>query len=111
MPIETLRERAERIVSELGSQVDVDIVESEAFIGGGSVPAQAIASVAVRIRPRVFNEVALAAALRSARPAVIGRRAEGAVWLDMRTVLPAQDDALVRALQNALPGPAEAPRG
>jgi seryl-tRNA(Sec) selenium transferase len=41
------------------------------------------------------------AALRQADPPIIARVQEDAVWLDLRTVRPDQEDALLRGIRQA----------
>jgi L-seryl-tRNA(Ser) seleniumtransferase len=43
----------------------------------------------------------LAGRLRSADPPVIGRVGEGRLWLDVRTLLPGDEEAVVRAVGDA----------
>ncbi|MDQ3862176.1 MAG: L-seryl-tRNA(Sec) selenium transferase, partial [Actinomycetota bacterium] len=44
---------------------------------------------------------ALAGHLRSADPPVIGRAHEGKLWLDVRTLLPGDEGAVIGALRDA----------
>jgi L-seryl-tRNA(Ser) seleniumtransferase len=39
--------------------------------------------------------------LRSSEPPVIGRVREGRLWLDMRTLLPGDEEAVIGALRDA----------
>jgi L-seryl-tRNA(Ser) seleniumtransferase len=74
---------------------DDAIVEVDATIGGGSLPGDRLASVAVRLPGRAS---ALARRLRLGTPAVVGRIEDHAVLIDLRTVAPAQDGELAAAL-------------
>lgn len=98
---ETLRARAERIADRLRSEggLEADAVESQAYLGGGSVPAQAIPSYAVRVR--VEGESDWARRLRLGEPAVVPRVQGGAVWFDLRAIPEADDSALIRAILDA----------
>lgn len=62
-----------------------EVVVSAGFAGGGSLPEQRIVSRALALVPEMGVEAA-AGALRSARPAVVGRIAEGRLLLDVLTV-------------------------
>ena len=69
-------------------------------VGGGSLPGETLESVGLRI---VGNRpAALAARLRGADPPVIARVEAGAVWLDLRTIDPAEDAALAGAIVRAI---------
>jgi exodeoxyribonuclease V beta subunit len=52
-------------------------------------------------KPRPDNVDALARALRAGSPPVIGHVVDGALLLDVRTVLPGQEEDLVRAVREA----------
>ena len=70
----------------------VEIASMTSAVGGGSLPGETLESVGLRI---VGNRpAALAARLRGADPPVIARVEAGAVWLDLRTIDPAEDAAL-----------------
>ncbi len=114
-PVAALQERAERLAGRLrrDSGLDACPVASLAQIGGGSVPGAEIASAAVRIGPPwpagIGSEAALARALRLAEESIVPRVQDGAVWLDLRAVTPADDERLARALARlAIPGPPHA---
>ncbi|HUQ62931.1 MAG TPA: L-seryl-tRNA(Sec) selenium transferase [Acidimicrobiales bacterium] len=87
-PVETLRARA----SGLGAGTVVDTV---AVAGGGSVPGQEVPSVGVAV-PGDH-----AAALRAHDPPVIARVHEHMTICDLRTVDPADDAVLAKALGQA----------
>lgn len=104
-PMEELEERGRLLVERLQSTAGVKSVrlcEAPAYLGGGSVPGQEIPSVAIELRPASISDDELAARLRQGSPAVVPRVKAGAVWFDLRTVLPHQDDQLVRGVESAL---------
>jgi L-seryl-tRNA(Ser) seleniumtransferase len=104
-PCEVLEQRARRLAEALRGTpglADVQVRPSSAFMGGGSVPTQAIESVALVLQPADLPEHELARRLRTGTPAVIPRVQDGAVWIDLRTVMPAQDDGVVVAVREAL---------
>ncbi len=101
-PAPELEERAGRIAEELRQDspgLEVDVAPSVARSGGGTLPTYEIPSFAVRLGGREPEE--LAEELRSADPPVIGRISEGRLWLDVRTLLPGDEEAVVRALRDA----------
>jgi L-seryl-tRNA(Ser) seleniumtransferase len=94
-----VRERAERMARGVGSGVRV--VESLATVGGGAFPTARIPSFALAIEG---NVVALEQQLRAGVPSVVARISDERVQLDVRTVLPDDEDDLVRVLHQALDG-------
>jgi L-seryl-tRNA(Ser) seleniumtransferase len=100
---EALRARAERLVAGLaGTPLRASVVESEARMGGGSLPRTVIPSVAVELVPNRGGVGDLAAALRRGTPPVVAHVASGALRIDLRTVSPRQDDALLVAIRAAV---------
>lgn len=99
---DTLRERAETIASALrNASVDVAIVGSTGYAGGGALPMHAIASIALAIRPPAGDANSLAARMRNARPPVIGHVAGDRVLIDLRTIPPERDGDLTASLRAA----------
>lgn len=94
--VDELRARAERIVAALGSQARAAVADSEAQVGGGSLPRTVLPSIAIELHNS--DPEALAERLRAALPPVIGYITEGRVRLDLRTVFPRQDEQLAAAL-------------
>ncbi len=105
-PIENLRHRAEHLAPQLASLSAVsaaEVCESEAFIGGGSVPTQRIATVCVALAPQDLSVDEFARALRMGTPSVFGRVQDEQLLLDLRTVFPEQDADLLSAVQSLAP--------
>ena len=97
-PVETLRQRARQLRGALTG--DVDIVESEASVGGGAFPTARIPSVALAFA----GGHELERRLRLGEPAVIGRVADEKLLIDLRTVAPGEDVVLAAAVSAALHG-------
>jgi L-seryl-tRNA(Ser) seleniumtransferase len=95
--LDDLRTRADRYRSAAPA---VAIVESDAFVGGGSLPQQRVASAAVAIETEEPDR--LAALLRNALPPIVGRVAGGRYVLDLRTIAPEEDDTVIAALTKTL---------
>ena len=94
-----LRSRAERIVAALdGRQIRLRIGEGRAQIGGGTLPRSALRSVTIEVSHPKIGAQALATLLRSQPEPVIAYVGRGNLKLDLRTVFPHQDAALIRAL-------------
>ena len=98
--VEELAARAEALCARLSGAAGLRVAAeaSEAAIGGGSTPGITLESRALVVAPTGRSADDLAAALRANEPPVIGRIASDALWLDLRTVLPEQDDAVAAAL-------------
>jgi len=77
-------------------------VDTEATVGGGSLPGEQMATTALAITPRHGGATDLLRRLREHEPPVIGRIVEERVLLDPRTVLPGEDAAIVEAVVAAL---------
>ena len=97
--IDELEERARRLaedLSEAAPALEVDTSPSVARSGGGTLPVYEIPSYAVCLGGTDAD--ALAAKLRSADPPVVGRVYEERLWLDLRTLLPGDEKAMVEAV-------------
>jgi len=97
--LEDLDARARAVAGGLSG---VRIVETLATVGGGSLPGETLESRAVGVVSRSPDR--MLARLRAGSPAVVGRIDHGAVILDLRSVDPADDEALRSALEAALAG-------
>ena len=83
---------------------EVDVTPARSAIGGGSLPGETLDSWALSISsgPGGPSAESLLATLRGRSTPVIARIEDDAVRLDPRTVLPEQDDDMVRALAETL---------
>ncbi|CAN5633754.1 L-seryl-tRNA(Sec) selenium transferase [soil metagenome] len=98
-PEAEIKERADRLASQLARAVpdfDVEVAPSVARSGGGTLPVYEIPSSAVCIAG--VDADLLAEKLRWADPPVVGRVYEERLWLDARTLLPGDDEAIVEAV-------------
>jgi L-seryl-tRNA(Ser) seleniumtransferase len=103
-PLTELRQRAEALAVRLRAVegiASVTVSEDVAYVGGGSLPDQAMKTFVLEVAARVLSDEALACRLRTGEPAVMGRTRDGKVVLDIRTVFPHQEDALSQALRQA----------
>jgi L-seryl-tRNA(Ser) seleniumtransferase len=84
----------------------IEVVESRAPVGGGSLPGFELPSWAVAIRDTNSTGAAdsFAARLRKANVPVVARVVDAAVLLDARTLLDDDDAAIEAAVMNALQG-------
>ncbi len=97
-----LRARAEALCGLLAGVCAAEIVASVGHAGGGALPGQDIASVAVAVSSPGRSPDALAACLRAQRPAVAGRIHEGRYLLDMLTVSDGEVSELAGAVRLGL---------
>jgi L-seryl-tRNA(Ser) seleniumtransferase len=93
-----IRARAERVAAQLEG-VESDVVQGESVIGGGSTPDQTLPTWLIAVVSK--DVVALDRALRSGDPPVVARIEEDRLLIDLRTVLPEEEPALVAALRVA----------
>jgi L-seryl-tRNA(Ser) seleniumtransferase len=92
-PVETLRSRADLLARQLRADgVDAQSVTSVAAVGGGAAPGVELPSFAVSV-PATYAQP-----LRCGRVPVVGRTVAARCLLDLRTVPPADDDALHAAI-------------
>jgi L-seryl-tRNA(Ser) seleniumtransferase len=105
--VEDLRTRAERMVAALrGLSISAKAGESHAQIGGGTLPRSAMPSITVGLSSPTLSAQEIAQRLRAQPLPVIGYIARGVLKLDLRTILPRQDDDVVRAIRAASAAPA-----
>jgi L-seryl-tRNA(Ser) seleniumtransferase len=101
-PVSEMEERATNLAENLRRNapgLEVDVMPSVARSGGGTLPTYEIHSFAVRLGGT--DPEALAEDLRTSDPPVIGRVREGRLWLDVRTLLPGDEEAVIGALRDA----------
>jgi L-seryl-tRNA(Ser) seleniumtransferase len=98
---EALRERARGWLAALGEAGrGCEVLESRSAVGGGSLPEVTLPTSVLALARG--DPDALAARLRRCDPPVVARIEEDRVVLDPRTVLPHEDDAVVRGVREAL---------
>jgi L-seryl-tRNA(Ser) seleniumtransferase len=98
---QALAERASRWLAALGDAgKGCEVRESRSAVGGGSLPEVTLPTSVLALPPGDAD--ALAARLRRADPPVVARIEEDRVVLDPRTVMPHEDEAVVRAVLGAL---------
>ncbi len=87
--VSELRARARRLAEQLPGALAVDCI---AAVGGGGAPDVELPSAAVSLPG------SCALPLRTGTPSVVGRLENGRCLLDLRTVAPDDDDAVLRAV-------------
>ncbi|MGA8273869.1 MAG: L-seryl-tRNA(Sec) selenium transferase [Candidatus Sulfotelmatobacter sp.] len=91
--------RAEAMAARITtSKVKTEIVDGESLIGGGAAPSSVLPTSLLALTCEGLSANELSARLRASEPPIIARVDEGRVLLDLRTVFPEQDAAVVSAL-------------
>jgi L-seryl-tRNA(Ser) seleniumtransferase len=104
-PVEEIKGRADLLAERLvqtAPNLVVDVTPSVARSGGGTLPLYEIPSYAVRLVDETGDADALAEKLRSTDPPVVGRVGEGRLWLDVRTLLDEDEEAILNAVGDSL---------
>ena len=77
----------------------IEVIDGESVIGGGAAPSAVLPTRLLAVTCEGLSADELSARLRASDPPIIARVEEGRVLLDLRTVFPEQDEALVRAIR------------
>jgi L-seryl-tRNA(Ser) seleniumtransferase len=104
---EQIGRRASRVKRAVGA-IDraaarrISLVDGVSKTGGGSSPTGERQTRLLSVDPHGGDAAPLERRLRLGDPPVVGRIQDGRLLLDLRTVLPEQDDALARRLAEAI---------
>jgi L-seryl-tRNA(Ser) seleniumtransferase len=100
------RRRLESVLSRLPAAARAQVVAAQGFLGGGSAPERPIPGEAIGLALPGKAAERLLVRLRQGRPPevtpVVGYLKDDRLVLDLRTVAPADDDALVAAVGEAV---------
>jgi len=101
-PVADLRVRAEAVRARIPAdgRARLRVADMTAAVGGGSLPGETLPSAGLAVDGR--GAASVAERLRTGDPAVLTRVADGAVWLDLRTVAPDDDAGLAGAVGRVL---------
>ncbi len=101
-----IRRRAKRlqrrITQELSAVCAVSLKEESSQVGGGALPLQALPTWVLALRPLQISAAQMDERLRRNDPPIIGRVKEDEMLLDLRTVFPAEEKALLQGVRQAL---------
>ena len=103
--VDALRQRAAAIclaLRETKTAVRVEPCATESATGGGTLPLAHIPSAGIAIKACDDTPEAVASRLRKHQPPVIGRIENDSLIIDLRTVLPDDDQILTGALASAI---------
>jgi L-seryl-tRNA(Ser) seleniumtransferase len=106
MTSQELRKRAQsflrRLRSRLGGDIRVRLLDGNSVVGGGSCPECRLPTTLVALESRTVRPNAIESRLRLQDPPIILRLEEDRVLIDLRTVFPSQEPALIDGLQKAV---------
>ena len=99
-----LAARAEDLAAQLNdlAGLDIEVVETVGYAGGGAMPMHALPSRSVALRSSAIGTEDLARSLRVGTTPVLGRIERDRVLLDLRTVTDAELPDLAAAVRVAL---------
>jgi L-seryl-tRNA(Ser) seleniumtransferase len=101
-PLAAVQARARRVLRGLGAdtatRLAARVTQGTSQVGGGALPTVELPTAALALGATDAAARALDAALRVGDPPVLGRLVDDRLFLDCRTVLPAQVPALVKAV-------------
>ena len=97
LSVDQMRVRSEQFQRKI-SRYQTDLIDGESVIGGGATPAQSLPTVLIAIRAE--DAIALERRLRSSDPPVIARIENDRLVIDLRTVLPDEEDGLLRVIES-----------
>ena len=101
-----LRARAAALFDRLrGLPARISIGRGRGKVGGGTLPRSVIPSVTLDFVPETGSLEQFATALREGTPPVVGTISGNCFKLDLRTVFPSQDEAVVDAIRAACSRP------
>ncbi|HUS18660.1 MAG TPA: L-seryl-tRNA(Sec) selenium transferase [Terriglobales bacterium] len=99
---EDIGKRAQALLAELrkSSRSQAVVVPGQSVIGGGTTPGGSLPTFLIGLSCAGHSADDCQAKLRQNHPPIIARVENGQVWLDLRTVFPEQEAALLAAIQN-----------
>jgi len=96
---EEIARRAEAVAARVQSSgLSIELIDGDSVIGGGAVPSAILPTRLLVVTCQGLSADEISARLRASDLPVIARVEEGRVLLDLRTVFPEQDEAVVAAL-------------
>lgn len=101
---EELETRAKRLIEQLQqaavtSSLRIELIEGESAIGGGAAPTSRLRTPLISITHASLTANEIEESFRRSQPPVIARIEDDCVLLDLRTVAPADEPALLSAIK------------
>jgi len=100
---EDLRSRAQRVVEQISNQntrLKASLLESDSALGGGAGPTANLPTTAISLTHDELSAEDIERRLRASQPPIVGRIFENQVMLDLRTVFPDEESALITAVKS-----------
>jgi L-seryl-tRNA(Ser) seleniumtransferase len=98
-----LKRRATRLAKALaGLPMTIEVAEGESQVGGGALPQANLPSITLDLVPNELSLKDFAARLRRASTPVIGVISGQRFRLDLRTIFPEQEKALLESIRHSL---------
>jgi L-seryl-tRNA(Ser) seleniumtransferase len=100
---EQLMHRARQLAERLREEspgLQVEVIESQSVLGGGSAPGSTLSTRAVAVQSDHVSASAILQRLREWETPIVARVEEGRVLLDLRTIEPAQETIIVAAMKH-----------
>ncbi|MBI4445678.1 MAG: L-seryl-tRNA(Sec) selenium transferase [Acidobacteria bacterium] len=95
---EEIRVRAQRLSESIPQEsFSCVLIEGDSLIGGGSAPEERLPTCLLAVRSRTISVNVLEQALRRGPTPILARIEDGAVLLDLRTVLPGEEQFISTA--------------
>ncbi|HXY69636.1 MAG TPA: L-seryl-tRNA(Sec) selenium transferase [Gemmatimonadales bacterium] len=101
-PLAELEARAAALASRLPAAARATVEPTRAAVGGGTFPGVELPSAGVALAPAGASAAELARRLRLAEPPVVAVTTASRVVLDLRTILPEDEPAVIGAVAAAL---------
>lgn len=110
IPVGEIERRANAVLAALlrvsreDSSWIFSLVDGRSVLGGGAAPAATLPTILISVRSALLPASEIAAKLRSADPAIVGRIQDDQFVLDLRTVFPREDALLIQTLSSLITG-------
>jgi L-seryl-tRNA(Ser) seleniumtransferase len=104
-PVESLRSRAIKLrdrLARLTQWQNLEVRDSEAEAGSGTMPTMTLPSVAICCLPKGESPAKWARRLRQATVPIVATVKHDLVWLDLRTIAASDEDDLVASISSSL---------
>jgi L-seryl-tRNA(Ser) seleniumtransferase len=99
---EEVGQRAEALAAKVkasaASTLRIELVDGDSVIGGGTAPSSVLSTRLLALHCEGLSADELAASLRKSDQPIVARVEDGRVLLDLRTVLPEQDELIAAVL-------------
>ena len=100
MRSETLKRRARSLAERIArSELHVEVIPGQSAVGGGAAPTAHLPTALLALRHERLSATEIERRLRLNDPPIIARIADDRVLLDLRTIAPEEENAVLAALE------------